>query len=303
MNTTRSNSMFVCVAMLVVGLGAVGIAPEAFSAAAKGTYEETIERQLPFNPGATLNLEGRNGNVEISVWDQDEIKIIGTKRMRIERVSTWFARLIGLKVPDIESDEDAREYLQQFTMDISGDADGLDVKTSRPASAGHMRFTMSYEIVLPRESEVSVQMTNGRIEITGVSGNVGAEVTNGRVICHDIAGSLDARATNGRIEFDGITGGIEARTTNGRITGRLTALPSSDSEIRCRTTNGRIRLGVPRDANFEFEIQTRSSHVNSDFEFTTATTDGRRRLEGIVGDGGPLISLRTTNGSVELEAL
>ena len=303
MNTTRSKGMYVCVAMLVMGLGIVGIAPAAFSAAAKGTYEETIERQLPFNPGASLSLEGRNGHVVISVWDQDEIKIIGKKRMKIERVSSWFARLIGLKVPDIESDEDAREYLEQFTMDISGDADGLEVKTLRPASAGHLQFTMSYEIVLPRESDVSVEMTNGRIEITGVSGSVGAKTVNGRVIFNEITGPVEARTTNGRIEFDGLTGGIEARTVNGRIEGSLAALPSSDAEITCRTTNGGIRLGVPRDANFEFEIETRSSHVSSDFELTSSTADRRKRMEGIVGDGGPLISLRTTNGPVELEAL
>ena len=301
MNGSRSKSMIVCVGVLVLGLGVAGVAPVAFSAPAKGTYEETVERQLPFNPGASLSLEGRNGNVEISVWDQDEIKIIGKKRMRIERVNTWLARLIGLKVPDIESDEDARAYLEQFKMDISGDADGLEVKTLRPASAGHMRFTMSYEIVLPRESQVSVQMTNGRIEITGVTGSVGAETTNGRVICNEITGPVRARTTNGRIEFDGLTGGIDARTVNGRISGSLAALPSSGAKIKCRTTNGSIRVAVPREANFEFELKGRSSNLSDDFELTRTTADGPKRLEGVVGDGGPLISLRTINGSVQLE--
>lgn len=303
MNTVRSKSMKICAAMLVMGLGVAGIAPAAFPAAAKGAYEETVERQLPFNPGASLSLEGGNGDVEISVWDQDEIKIIGKKRMRIERLNTWFARLIGLKVPDIESDEDARAYLEQFKMDISGDADGLEVKTVRPASAGHMRFKMSYEIVLPRKSEVSVHMTNGRIEITGVRGSVEVETTNGSVICNEITGPVHVRTTNGRIEFEGLTGGIEARTVNGRISGSLAALPSSGAEITCRTTNGRVRLAVPRDANFEIELHSRSIELSDDFELTKTTADGPRRLEGTVGDGGPLISLRTTNGSVTLEAL
>ena len=303
MDTARTNGMKICVGALVTGLGVVGIVPAAFPAPAQGTYEETVERQLPFNPGARLSVEGRNGNVEISVWDRDEIKIIGKKRMKIERVNSWFARLIGLKVPKIESDEDARRYLELFTIDVSGDADGLEVKTLRPASAGHLRFSMSYEIVLPRKSEVSVTTTNGRIEISGVSGSVGAETVNGRVIFRDITGPVHARTTNGRIEFDGIRGGIEARTINGRITGRLAAMPPSDVEITCRTTNGRIRLGVPRDANFEVDIQTRSSKVISEFELTETTTDTPKHLEGIVGEGGPRISLRTTNGAVTLEAL
>ena len=303
MDTARTKGMKICVGMLVMGLGVVGMVPAAFPAPAKGAYEETVERQLPFNPGAKLTLEGRNGSVEISVWDQDEIKIIGKKRMKIERVNSWFARLIGLKVPKIESDEDARRYLEQFTMEISGDADGLEVKTLRPASAGHLRFSMSYEIVLPRKSEVSVTVTNGRIEITGVSGSVDAKTTNGHLTFHEITGFVNARSTNGRIEFDEIRGGIKAQTTNGRIAGRLAALPADDAEITCRTTNGRIRLAVPRDASFEVDIRTRSSSVRSEFELTETTTDSPKHLEGIVGDGGPLISLRSTNGSVALEAL
>ena len=303
MNTTRSTHVLASLMMLTLGMAVLAVAPAALSAELKGTYEDTIERQLPFNPGAALTLSGRNGSVDISVWDQDEIKIIAKKRMKVERGGSWFARLIGLKVPKVETDQDAEAYLKEFTMDISGDADGLEVKTSYPSSGGNLQFTMSYEIVLPREAEVSVRTTNGRIEVTGVKGTVDAKSVNGRVICRDITGAVHVRTTNGRIELDGITGGIEARTVNGRISGRLAAIPATNADITCRTTNGGIRLAVPRDANFELEIQTRSSRVSSDFELTRTTTQKPRQLEGTVGDGGALISLRTTNGPVELEAI
>ncbi len=79
-------------------------------------------------------------------------------------------------------------------------------------------------------------------------------------------------------------------------------LPPSGAEIACRTTKGSIRLAVRREANFEFELKGRSSKSSDDFELTRTTADGPKRLEGVVGDGGPLISLRTINGSVHLEA-
>lgn len=302
MNTMRSNSRYNWVAMLVTGLGVVGLVPAAYCSDAKGTYEETVERQLPFNPGASLSLEGRNGNVDIRVWDQNEIKIIGKKRMKIRRANSWFARLIGLKYPNIESEEEALALLKQFTMEIDGDADGLEVKTKRPSSARHLSFTMSYEIVLPRESEVSVQVTNGRIEITGVNGNVSAATTNGRVTCNEISGSLHARTTNGRIDFDGVSGALEARTTNGKISGKIAALPKGDEEISCTSTNGSIQLAIPRDSDFEVEIQTRTSRISSDFDLQGDLTKRPRRLVGVVGKGGPRISLRTTNGAIDLNA-
>lgn len=303
MKKSRSKGSMVCSSMLAIGLGVAAMAPTAFSDSAKGIYEETVERQLPFNPGATLSLEGRNGKVEVRVWDRDEIKIIGTKQMRIERASTWLARLIGLRVPDVETDEEAREYFEKFTMEISGDADGLEVKTSRPPSAGQLDFSMSYEIILPRKSNMSVEMSNGRLEIAGVNGRVDARSVNGRITCNEINGALLVRTVNGRLDLQQITGSIDAQTVNGRISATLAAPLPSDGEIICRTTNGGIRLGVPRDANFELKIQSRSSRVSSDFESIRLTEDRPKRLEGIVGDGGPLISLRTVNGPVELEAL
>lgn len=303
MNTTRSTHVHASLMLLTLGMAVLALAPAALSAEMKGAYEETIERQLPFNPGASLTLTERNGSVSIGVWKQDGIKIVAKKRMRVEHSGTWFARLIGLKVPKIESDEDAQACLKEFTMDISGDADGLEVKTSYPSSAGNLRFTMSYEILLPREAQVSLHTTNGSIEVTGVKGTVEAKSTNGHVTFRDISGPVHARTTNGRIDLDGITGEIEARTVNGRISGRLAALPATGADVKCRTINGRISLGVPRDANFDLDIQTRSSRVSSDFELTSVTTQKPKQLEGTIGGGGPLISLRTINGSIEIEAI
>ncbi len=303
MNTGRNNRMHFSVAIIVIGLGLVGLVPAAYGADAKGTYEETVEQLLPFNSGASLSLEGRNGSVKVRVWDRNEIKIVAKKRMKVGRAHSWLARLIGLKTPKIESEEDARAFLEQFTMEINGDADRLEVRTKRPPSAGHLNFSMSYEVVLPRDSEVSVRVTNGRIEITGVSGNVTAAATNGRITCHEISGALHARTTNGRIEFDGVRGELEARTTNGAISGRLAQLPARGSEVICRTTNGRIQLTVPRDSDFEVAIQSNSSRVSSDFNLHGDLTKRPKRLRGIVGEGGPLISLRSTNGAVDLEAM
>lgn len=303
MNTQRSTRTYAPLIMLILGMAVLAVAPAALSADLKGAYEETIERQLPFNSGASLTLTERNGSVSIGVWDQNEIKIVAKKRMRVERASTWFARLIGLKVPKVESDEDAQAYLKEFTMVISGDADGLEVKTTYPSSAGNLRFTMSYEILLPREAQVSLHTTNGSIEVRGVKGTVEAESINGHITFRDISGAVHARTTNGRINLDGITGGIEARSVNGRISGGLAALPATGADVKCRTINGRISLGVPRDANFELDIQTRSGRVSSDFKLTRAKTQKPKRLEGTVGTGGPLISLRTTNGSVQVEAI
>ncbi len=53
-----------------------------------------------------------------------------------------------------------------------------------------------------------------------------------------------------------------------------------DADIEARTTNGRISI--------DFPVTIQSGQIS------------KRRLDGRIGDGGPLISLKTTNGPVKI---
>ena len=290
-------------AVFAMAVTAVGLGGAARADSASGTYTDTVEKTLAFNEGASFTLHGRNGSVKINAWDEDELNIVGEKRMEIEGFTSWISRFIGLKAPKIESKEEAQEYLEKFKMEVTGDADGIDVKTVRPESASNLQFRMDYTISIPRRAEVWVELVNGGITIKGVTGSVEGRTVNGGVYFEDIAGPVTVRTTNGSIDLERIVGSVEARTVNGRLEVELASFSDGGGDISCRTTNGSIRLGVPEDSGFDLHVKSRTSRFRNDFTFSSTLKEDPREIEGIVGEGGPLISIKTTNGRVELEAI
>lgn len=300
MNTTFQTALRAT--LLTLAIGGIVLAPSAQADSVTGDYTETIEREIPFDSGGSLSVTNRNGDIKVSVWDEDAIKLVAEKTMKVERAYSWFARLIGLKEPKIESEEDAKAYLEKFKVEVAGERDDLRINTVYPAEATNLRFHVHYRITVPRHAEVNIQTRNGTLTVTGVTGSVEAETTNGSVRLSDITGPAQARSTNGTIELDNIAGGIEARTVNGRIDAKLATAPGPKDEIVCRTTNGRIRLVMPAGANFDLLMRSSSGSLSTDFELASVVEDTKKRLEGTVGEGGPLVSLRTVNGRVALEA-
>lgn len=304
MNTFQSKPLNVALLPIALSAAIILLNPVAYSDSRDGGYEDIIEVQLPFDSGASLSLSNQNGSVKIGSWDKEEIKIVAEKRMRIERFGSWFLRLLGFKTPKIETDEEAQVYLDQFTFEISGEADGMEIKTVRPSvSSVNLHFTMTYEILLPRNADVSVDVTNGKITIRDINGEVGAETTNGRITLEKVSGNLYARTTNGSVKCEDISGGLRARTVNGGIDVRFAEDAFVADDINCRTTNGSVRVSIPADSEFELAARTSSGKIVSDFELSAVIQESKKRLEGTVGNGGPTITLRNTNGSIELEAI
>ena len=289
--------------LCVVAAMAVVAVPAAYPANITGDWEERIERQLPFAPGGSLEVLSRNGSVEISSWDKEEIKIVMEKRVSVSHGGTWFARFLGLKTNDIESEEDIQAILDALTVEIIGDENDLKLRTVRPTSAEGLRYREHNEIVLPAEAQVSIEWTNGKIEISDVTGAVSAETTNGGITCEKIRGPMHVETTNGSIRGEDLSGEIKAETTNGSIELRLEAAPGPDDSITCRTVNGSIEVRMPRESSFEIKARSRSSRLSDDFELTNPINVSRRSIEGTVGSGGPKVSLRTTNGRIEIDAI
>jgi len=96
------------------------------------------------------------------------------------------------------------------------------------------------------------------------------------------AEKLKAETTNGNIRLEGLTfkDGIVAETTNGSITLAIASPEALNANLLARTTNG---------------------HITVDFPVTLKNlSQSKHRVEAKIGQGGPEISLETTNGSIRI---
>ncbi len=123
------------------------------------------------------------------------------------------------------------------------------------------------------------------------------DTSSGKVTAGDTRGRIKARSGFGDIDIRGTDAVLDLSTNSGSIefTGSLAAGTST-----LHTSFGDIRVYLPKDAPFEFDLTTDFGDVECGFSATTSRSDSTH-LEGTVGGGGPLLQASTNSGSVRVQ--
>ncbi len=155
------------------------------------------------------------------------------------------------------------------------------IEASGPSSHGNRNWTVSYEIWMPRESETKLETENGFIHVDG------------------LAGRLRFHTTNGSVELREVGAEVAGDTTNGSITVDVAHGDRFGSNLRLETTNGNIRLALPENFSARVQASTVNGSIKTDFPVTVNGEIGKS-VAFTLGDGGPQVEARTTNGSVHI---
>ena len=237
------------------------------------TLTETFDRTFDVRPGALFSLNNINGHITVTSWDQPRIRVHALKRS------------------ESRDHDAAKQGLASLRIETAALNGGLKINTVYPKTndgilewiAGtSVNLAVSYEVTVPRSMNLSLEDTNGALDINGVHGEHHLETTNGHLELVRCGGSLDAETTNGAIRAELLD------VTPGKA-------------VRAETTNGRITLSVPSNFAAKLDAGTTNGSITTDLPVTTTET-GHHTLRGMVNGGGPEVRLRTTNGSIEIKA-
>jgi DUF4097 and DUF4098 domain-containing protein YvlB len=238
------------------------------------TLHGTFDRTFDVRPGALFALDNTNGHITIRSWDQP--------RVQVHAVKTVESR---------DSDV-ARKAFDALKIEPSVTADAVRINTIYPQKnqgildwiAGtSVNMNVEYEVTVPRSMNLEVENTNGAIDVDGVRGS------------HRIS------TTNGHIELVRCAGNVEAETTNGHIRAELADVTPGKS-VRLETTNGGITVSLPKSIATRIDASTTNGSVTTDLP-VTITEVRRAALRGTINGGSNAeLRLRTTNGSIKIEA-
>lgn len=155
-------------------------------------------------------------------------------------------------------------------------------------------WSVSYEILVPRNSNLNLTAHNGGISIRGIDGNAEFETMNGGVFLSDVAGSF------------------KGRTTNGGVFVKLSGDSWKGSGLDVTTTNGGVNILMPETYAAHVETGTVNGGFQSDIPALNVTTEnikgddwGRQRTKRIATNfngGGAPIRIITTNGGVRISS-
>jgi len=230
-------------------------------------------RELTAPAAQTINVDGRqNGGISVKGEDRSDVLVRAC-------IQAW-----------AKSDEGAKAVAANIVISTSG-----AIRARSDSAGGDKNWSVSYEIRVPRSSNLNLTAHNGGISVTGVSGNVEFETMNGGVFLNDDAGAYTGRTTNG---------GVFVKLTGGSWSG---------SGLNVTTTNGGVNILVPANYAANIETGTVNGGFSSDIPALSLPTErvsndaywGRQRAKRIAtsfNGGGAPVKIITTNGGVRISA-
>jgi DUF4097 and DUF4098 domain-containing protein YvlB len=249
-----------------------------FGASLQYDKVEDFKQTFPLKRGGMFSLTNVNGNISVETWTREEVEIKAEKAVRGQR-----------------------ENLDRIKIEIETGPTSVVVDTVFP-KIPRFRGRVTYEIKVPEDIDLEmIRSVNGSVRIFGPLGDVKARTTNGSIRLEDVSGQISCSTTNGNVEALDIRGQVLARSTNGSL---HLEIASVVDDITASTTNGSITLDiVSRNIDANLEARTTNGRISVDFPVTLPAgwSSSKRRVEGKIGDGGPLITLKTTNGSVRIQ--
>jgi len=212
--------------------------------------------------GGRLTVDGGvNGGVSIKGWDNTSVLV----RSRVE---AWG--------PD---DATAKMIAAQIHVNWSAG----QVSASGPET----NWSVSYEVFVPRNADLSLKTHNGGISIADVRGNIQFDALNGGVNLKNLAGDVEGTTKNG---------GLNITLSGNRWDG---------AKLDARTTNGGVNVSMPAAYSAHFETATVNGHLNANFDMTVHgnLSDVSKKLSTDIGGGGPTIHVETINGGVNVKRI
>jgi DUF4097 and DUF4098 domain-containing protein YvlB len=211
--------------------------------------------------GGVLSIDGRqNGGVSVKGWDQNQILV----RARVQAAA--------LSLPQAE----------QLAAQVLIETGGNKIFANGPEGTKDSHWNVSYEVFVPRRSDVSVQTHNGGVSIADVNGRIDFTATNGGVVLRRVGGTVRGSTTNGGLVVD------------------LTGDRWDGESLDVKTTNGGVVMSVPD--NYSANIQTGTVNGRIDVDFpVTVQGNITKQLSFNLGAGGASVRAMTTNGGVRIQ--
>lgn len=142
------------------------------------------------------------------------------------------------------------------------------------------------------EGDIDLRTSGGSIALEKLSGTINARTSGGSISAQEIYGEADLRTSGGGIRLDHISARLSARTSGGSI---RAAFDTFYDDIELSTSGGSITVNIPEAGHFNLDL--RGQRVNTELRNFTGESQ-RNRINGRIGNGGPLLSAQTSGGSV-----
>jgi len=230
------------------------------------SFKELRQMTLPATGALTVD-GGQNGGIHVTGTNRSDVLVRAC-------VQAWGT-----------SDGAAKALASSIRI-----SEGPEVKADSGMSDSH--WSVSYDISVPRNTDLKMNAHNGGISIDSVGGRLEFETMNGGVSLRDVSGDVKGRTTNGgvRVALSGASWqgtGLDVQTTNGGVS--LTMPQNYAAHVETGTVNG----------GFKSDIAALNVETNDQDRYRRRTAS---RISADLNGGGAPIRVVTTNGGIRISS-
>lgn len=278
-------------------------------------FKEDFHHVFPLGAAARISVESHNGSVEIIGWDRTDAEVSGTKSasseslldsLKIDIQKSATSLQIRAVKPSVQMGGTGVRFMLRVPKSALVDraeTSNASVHVRDVAAATHLRSSNGSVKVENVSSDVDARTSNSSIDVDGISGEVQLKTSNGRISIERVTKRVDAETSNSSIKasLDG-SSSVRLNTSNGSIDVGFAAQPKAD--VRAETKNSSITVHLPQGSGARVTADTSNSRVSSDFDVAGSPRGDEERqrnhLAGVIGGGGPMLDLATSNGSIRI---
>ncbi len=225
-------------------------------------------RELTASAGGTITVDaGKNGGVSVSGEDRSDVAIRAC-------VQAWGT-----------TEEAAKAAAAGIRISTAG--------TIKAENTPEDNWSVSFQLSVPRQSNLKLNAHNGGISIANVEGTMEFETQNGGVSLKNLGGDVKGSTKNGglNVVLGGTAwrgNGLDAVTTNGGV--NLTLSKNYSANVETGTVNGGYKSDIP-------QLSLTTEDIKGGWK--TRPTRIQTNLNG----GGAPVKVITTNGGIKINAL
>jgi len=277
----------------------------------------TFDKSFQVNGPVDLEVLSRSGDITIRSGGAGTVSIHG----KIHTGNFWFGGHSG-DVQQIESNPPLHQNGNSIRIDyVNASNISVDYEITVPENTTVRGHTGSgNQTVEGLKGNVDLESGSGDLTLARLTGEMHLQTGSGNVHGHELAGPARARAGSGDIDLEetgegdveirtgsgnitvkGINGGFHAEAGSGDIRGQGT--PKNLWSVR--TGSGNVNLQVPQEMAFDVDVSSSSGTVTMNHPVTTTiqgrVQESRKSVVGKVRGGGPMISVHTGSGDVQVD--
>lgn len=293
-------------------------------AAAKEKYEEKFEKTMSLPKDGKVHISNISGDITIATWGQDQVKIDALKVSKADTAT--------------KAKENAAKVTIEAMME--GNVLRIETKypkSEKMWKGESLNVSVAYNLTIPAgaavkakniSGDVTAENLGGAADLGAISGNVKLKKAAKGADCNTVSGDLDVldisgdvflKSVSGTITASMIKGSIQAESVSGDLTltevseaGTVRAKALSGGVVyrgsinkagsyNLKSHSGSIDMSIPADSAFDFEAETFSGGITTDFEIKVSGKISPKELMGVVNGGGATVKLSSFSGDIRLK--